>query len=161
MKQSVYLETSVIGYLTARPSRDLVTAAHQQITSEWWEDQRAKYNLYVSQIVLGEIGSGNEQFAAKRLELVNDLPLLPAVPEALILAGLFTKNGPLPKKSEVDALHLAIAAVHSVDYLLTWNSKHIANAAMRPRIELLCRQAGYEPPTICTPEELMEDYDVE
>ena len=161
MKPSVYLETSVIGYLTSRPSRDIVTAAHQQITSEWWEDQRTKFDLVLSQFVLQEVSSGNQEFAAKRLALVQDIPILPATPEALALAQMLTKNGPLPKKSEVDALHLAIAAVNSVDYLLTWNSKHIANAAMRPRIEALCRQAGYEPPIICTPEELMEEENVD
>ena len=161
MKPSVYLETSVIGYLTSRPSRDIVTAAHQQITTEWWEDQRTKFDLVLSQFVLQEVGTGNQEFAAKRLALVQDIPILPATPESLALAQTLTKNGPLPKKSEVDALHLAIAAVSSVDYLLTWNSKHIANAAMRPRIEALCRQAGYEPPIICTPEELMEEENVD
>ena len=161
MKPSVYLETSVIGYLTSRSSRDIVTAAHQQITSEWWEDQRAKFDLFISQFVLQEAGTGNQEFAAKRLALLRNISVLPATPDALALAQMLTKNGPLPKKSEVDALHLAIAAVNSVDYLLTWNSKHIANAAMRPRIEALCRQAGYEPPTICTPEELMEEENVD
>ncbi len=161
MKPSVYIETSIIGYLTSRFSRDLVTAAHQQITAEWWEDQRSKFDLHISQFVLRECGAGDQQFAAKRLALVQNLPVLPATPEALALAQMLTKNGPLPKKSEVDALHLAVAAVNSVNYLLTWNSKHIANAAMRPRIEALCRQAGYEPPTICTPEELMEEENVD
>lgn len=161
MKPSVYLETSVIGYLTSRPSRDIVTVAHQQITSEWWKDQRAKFDLFISQFVLQETGSGNQEFAAKRLALVQNIPILPATPEALALAQLLTKNGPLPRKSEVNALHLAIAAVNSVNYLLTWNSKHIANAAMRPRIEVLCRQSGYEPPIICTPEELMEEENVD
>ncbi len=161
MKPSIYVETSIIGYLTSRPSRDLVTAAHQQITAEWWEDQRSKFDLCISQFVLRECGAGDQQFAAKRLALVQNLPLLPAIPEALVLAQMLTRNGPLPKKAEVDALHLAVAAVNSVNYLLTWNSKHIANAAMRPRIEALCRQAGYEPPTICTPEELMEEEHVD
>ncbi len=161
MKPSVYLETSVIGYLTSRPSRDIVTAAHQQITSDWWEDQRSKFDLFISQFVLQEAGSGNQEVAAKRLALVQDIPILPATPEALALAQMLTKNGPLPKKSEVDALHLAIAAVNSVDYLLTWNSKHIANAVMRPRIEAPCRQGGFEPPIICTPEELMEEENVD
>ena len=142
MKPSVYLETSVIGYLTSRPSRDIVTAAHQQITLEWWEDQRTKFALVLSQFVLQEVGTGNQEFAARRLAIVQNIPILPATPEALALAQMLTKNGPLPKKSEVDAMHLA-------------------KAAMRPRIESLCRQAGYEPPIICTPEELMEEEDVD
>ena len=97
MKPSVYLETSVIGYLTSRPSRDIVTAAHQQITLEWWEDQRTKFALVLSQFVLQEVGTGNQEFAAKRLAIVQNIPIFPATPEALALAQMLTKNGPLPK----------------------------------------------------------------
>jgi hypothetical protein len=157
MKPTVYLETSVVGYLTARPSRDLIVAAHQQITQEWWEFHRSKFDLYVSQIVQREIGTGNPQFAQERLEAVRGLLPLTATPQAVALARTLTELGALPLKAEVDALHMAIAAVNGLDYLLTWNSRHIANARTRPKIEALCRAAGYEPPTICTPEELMEE----
>lgn len=157
MKPTVYIETSIVGYLTTPPSRDLVVAAHQQITRDWWENRRAEFDLCISQFVLAEAGAGNVQYAQERMKVVEGLPLLMATPQAFALARTFIDNGPLPPKAEIDALHLAIAAVSSINYLLTWNSKHIANAKMRPQIEALCRSAGYEPPVICTPEELMEE----
>ncbi len=155
MKPSVYLETSVISYLTARLSRDLIVAAHQQITQEWWEDRRHEYDLYVSQFVLQEAANGNAEAANKRLEIIRDLPLLTASAEVFDLAGLLTTQGPLPETSDLDALHLAVASVSGMDFLLTWNNKHIANANMRPKIAAICRAHGFEPPTICNPEELM------
>ena len=157
MTPTVYLETSVVGYLTAKPSRDLIVAAHQQITQEWWEVRRAGFDLYISQVVLNEIGSGSAQFAQERLEAVRDLSILEVSPQAVALARALVSQNALPPKAEVDALHMAVAAVNGLDYLLTWNNKHIANARTRPKIEALCRAAGYEPPTICSPEELMED----
>ena len=155
MKPSVYLETSVISYLTARPSRDLIVAAHQQITHEWWEDRRSEYALYVSQFVIQEAANGNAEAAKKRLEIIRDLPILTAAAEVFDLAGLLTTHGPLPKTSDLDALHLAVASVSGMDFLVTWNNKHIANANMRPKIAAICRASGFEPPTICNPEELM------
>lgn len=153
---SVYLETSVIGYLTSRMSRQLVTAANQQLTREWWEDHREEFDLFISQFVVQEAGAGDPVAARERLEVIGQIPKLDVTPDAQALAKELVKNVPLPDKAEVDALHVAVATVHGVDYLLTWNCKHIANAALRPRIEAVCRNSGYEPPTICTPQELME-----
>ena len=155
MKLKVYIETSVISYLTARPSRDLITAAHQQLTIDWWEDRRTDFDLYVSQLVVREASAGDENAASRRLEIIEPTPLLELNEEALALARSLLEDGPLPAKASEDALHIAIATVHGMDFLLTWNCKHIANAEMRNLIEEVCRSKGYEPPITCTPEELL------
>lgn len=149
----VYIETSVISYLTARASRDVIVAGNELSTREWW-DQRAAYEVYVSQLVLDEAGRGDRSAAARRLHALRDLPLLEAVPEARALASALVLAAALPPNAEADAAHIALATVHGLDVLLTWNCAHIANAAMRPRIEDICRAAGFEPPIICTPLEL-------
>lgn len=156
MKSSIYVETSIVSYLTARPSRDLVRAAHQEVTCEWWTG-RAAYELFISQFVLDEASAGDAGAAALRLEALRDLPLLEITREAVSLARQFIRAAALPPKAVGDALHIALTAVHGVDYLLTWNCAHIANATMRPRIESTCRAEGFEPPVICTPLELVEE----
>lgn len=156
MKRSVYLETSILGYLTSRPSRDLVTAANQQITHDWWEDHREGFDLYVSQFVIDECRLGDAVAAQERLDTLAGIRQLTVTEDVENLAEELVKHVPLPDKAEVDALHIAVATVHGVHYLLTWNCTHIANAALRPRIEAVCRSFGYEPPTICTPQELLE-----
>ncbi len=156
MKSRVYLETSVISYLTAWPSRDLVKAAHQEITREWWST-RARFELYVSQVVIGEAAGGDAEAARLRLQSVAGIPVLAASPEAGLLAERLVAEGSLPAKAAVDALHIAIAVVNGIDYLLTWNCTHIANAAMRHKIDAVCRRSGYESVVLCTPEELMEE----
>ncbi len=155
MKPKVYIETSVISYLTARPSRDLITAAHQQLTIDWWEDRRTDFDLYVSQLVVRESGAGDEDAAKRRLDVIEQIPLLELTEEALVLAHSLVESGPLPAKASEDALHIAVATVHGMDFLLTWNCKHIANAEMRNLITEICRSQGYEPPVTCTPEELL------
>ena len=155
MKQKVYIETSVISYLTARPSRDLITAAHQQLTLDWWEDRRADFDLYVSQLVMREASAGDEEAAKRRLTVIEEIPLLELNEEAVALARSLIEEGPLPEKASEDALHIAVATVHGMDFLLTWNCKHIANAQMRNLITEVCRSQGYEPPITCTPEELL------
>ena len=155
MKLKVYIETSVISYLTARPSRDLVTAAHQQLTSDWWEYRRADFDFYVSQLVVREASAGDEDAAKRRLDVIEQIPLLELNEEALTLARSLVEDGPLPAKASEDALHIAVATVHGIDFLLTWNCKHIANAEMRNLIIEVCRSHGYEPPITCTPEELL------
>ena len=155
MKQKVYIETSVISYLTARPSRDLITAAHQQLTLDWWEDRRADFDLYVSQLVMREASAGDEEAAKRRLTVIEEIPLLELNEEAVALARSLIEEGPLPEKASEDALHIAVATVHGMDFLLTWNCKHIANAQMRNLITEVCRWQGYEPPITCTPEELL------
>ena len=159
MNATVYLETTVISYLTAWRSRDLVMAAQQQITEEWWNFCRAKYDLYVSQIVIREAGGGDPSAAKRRLEVLEDIPLLDVTQEVQHFALELLQKVPLPERAEADALHIALAVVHGMHYVLTWNCRHIANAALRPRIESVARMAGYQPPVICTPQELLEDED--
>ncbi len=157
--EAVYIETSLVSYLVARPSRDLIRAARQQLTIDWWENERAKFDLFVSDTVLQEARAGNQTEAAKRLAALAGIPLLQITNEAVLLAAELVKKHALPVKAAQDALHIAIACVNGMDYLLTWNCKHIANAQMRSKIEQTCRSAGYEPPVICTPEEMGESDD--
>ena len=157
MALSVYIETTIVSYLTARPSRDIVIRAHQRLTREWWRTRRGRFDLYVSPLVLQEARMGDRLVARKRMRALRGIPLLAVTAEAVRLARLLVRRGPIPQRAEVDALHIATAAVHGTDYLLTWNCRHIANALMRSRIEALCRSAGFEPPIMCTPEELGEE----
>jgi hypothetical protein len=156
MKPKVYIETTIVSYLTARPSRDLITAAHQHITQQWWHTQRTRFDLFVAPPVMQEAQAGAPEAAARRLAGLHGIPLLTLSEEAAGLAQAPVAPGPLPTNAVVDALHIAIAAVHGMHYLLTWNCTHIANAAIRSDIEDVCRAHGYEPPVLCTPEELME-----
>ena len=153
---SVYLETTIISYLTAWPSRDLVRAAHQQITREWWDRERHRHNLFTSQMVLIEAAAGNPTAAAERLTILQQIPLLPEAPDAQRLAEVLVASAALPTVAARDAVHVAVAATAGMDYLLTWNCGHLANASLRGRISEVCRTAGHHPPTICTPEELRE-----
>jgi predicted nucleic acid-binding protein len=133
----------------------LVVAAHQQITRQWWEERRESFQLYVSQMVIQEAGSGDPAAAQRRLGELAGIPLLGLTDEAQALARELVENGALPKQAVEDALHIALATVHGMDYLLTWNCRHIANAQMREAVVSVCVMRGYEPPVICTPEELM------
>ncbi len=153
MKSRVYIETTVPSYLTAWPSRDLVRAAHQQITREWWANRDA-FELYASRLVVQECQAGDPEAAADRLAALAGIPLLEQTSGSADLAEALMSGVPLPERAVSDALHIAIAAVHGLDYLLTWNCTHIANVTLRPQIEAVCRAEGYEPPLICTPEEL-------
>ena len=153
----VYLETTVISYLVARPSRDLRVAAHQQATSEWWIQKREHFELFVSQLVIEEASAGDEAAAGRRLKYLEGIKLLDLTEPTVVLAESLLASGAVPREAEEDSLHIALAAVHGMDYLLTWNCKHIANATMRNRIETACSDAGYDSPVICTPEELLEE----
>ena len=157
MKPKIYIETSVVSYLTARPSRDLIVAANQQITQDWWQVRRSEFDLYVSQMVVQEAGAGDPTAAEQRLQVLDETPLLELTEEAITFAEKLVQDGALPQNAVEDALHIAVAALNGMDYLLTWNFKHLANATMRYRIEQVCRQMGYEPPIICTPQELLEE----
>ena len=159
MPGTIYVETSIISYLAARPSRDLITAARQQVTHTWWRERRPEFDLYVSQVVLAEAAAGDPQAATRRAELLAQLPLLDVTPEVAELAAALIEQTPLPPRAGADAVHIAIATYYGLDFLLTWNSAHIANAALRPRIEEVCRQSGFRPPVICTPDELMGEND--
>lgn len=139
MARTVYLETSIISYLVARPRRDLVTAARQELTREWWEQRRAAFDVYVSEAVIAEARAGDSEAAARRLAILADLPLLEVTPEVTRLAGALAKALQLPQRAAADALHVATAACHGMEFLLTWNSTYIANAELRPTIEEVSR----------------------
>ena len=156
MKSTVYIETSVVSYLTARPSNDIRAAACQSITTDWWDNRREDFDLYVSEFVVVEASRGNEEAAARRLSVIDGIAELRVAEDARILAKALVEDGSLPLKAEIDAFHVAVAATNGINYLLTWNCTHIANAVMRPRIEAVCRRHGFEPPIICTPSELLE-----
>lgn len=159
MKPKVYLETTIISYLTAWPSRDLVMAANQETTREWWTNCRHEFDLYVSQTVLEEARAGDSDAASRRLNVLEALPRLEVTDAVNSLARTLVAELPLPSKALIDSIHIAAASVYGMNYLLTWNCAHIANAALRPRIERVCRSGSYEPPVICTPQELLEEGD--
>lgn len=153
---SVYIETTIVSYLTVRPSRDLIRAAHQQITREWWDRERQNYELFTSPLVLVEATAGDSTAAADRLAVLRQIPLLPDNPAARPLAEALLVDAVLPAIAASDALHVAIAAIAGIDFLLTWNCRHLANAALRDRIASVVARQGCRPPVICTPEELRE-----
>lgn len=152
----VYLETSFVSYLVARRSRDLIVAARQQLTVDWWDIQRGNHDLFISEMVLREAREGDSDEVAKRLKAVDGLAQLDLTLEVAQLADELLVRNILPLKAARDAVHIAVATVHRMDYLLTWNFKHIANAQVRKMADRLFRQAGYEVPLIVSPEELEE-----
>ena len=156
MKPRVYVETSVVSYLTARPARDVVVAGRQQSTRDWWATAPRRFELVISQLVRGEAGLGDPEAATARLAALAPLTRLAISGEALALAQRLVAAGAVPSRAAQDAAHIAIAAAHGVDFLATWNFRHIANAAARRRIEAVCRDSGFEPPVLCAPEELAE-----
>ena len=151
----VYLETSFIGYLTSRLSRDLIVAGHQQITHEWWDTRRTDFELYTSRLVIDEAGAGNEEASQKRLVVLEELPLLDFSEEVIELAEQLVSAGPFPEVAADDAFHVAVATVHGMDFLLTWNCRHIANGEIVREATAICKAKGYDMPRISTPEELM------
>ena len=155
MKPKLYLETTVPSYLTAWPSRDLIRAGHQQITKEWWQTRRAGFDCYISQFVLDEAGAGDPQAARERLAAIQGLPVLDLTEDVAEVAGALRTSLALPSTAVTDAAHIAIAAVHGMHFLLTWNCTHIANAEMAVAIAQACQARGFVCPVICTPEELM------
>jgi hypothetical protein len=153
--ESVYLETTFISYLVARPSRDLHVAAHQQTTQEWWANRRSEFECSVSQVVIDEASAGDPAEVQKRLAIIGGLPALEITEDADLLTQAIIAAGMLPTHAVRDAAHVAVTAVHAIDYLLTWNCKHLANAQIARRIALACEKLGHRMPIICTPEELM------
>lgn len=156
MKPRLYIETSIPSYLTARRSRDLIATANQELTQEWWETRKDDFYLVISEFVLREASAGDPIAASNRLASIAGIPELNVTDEVGELARMLIEQIPIPKKAQLDAFHIAIAAVHGIDYLLTWNCTHINNAEFRPRIEAICRSQGFEPPIICTPQELLK-----
>ena len=157
MKKSVYLETSVISYLAGRLSSNLLTAACQQVTSQWWAERRYDYDLFISELVVREARAGNPDAANRRLEYMKELAELTITEEVKQLTTALISDGSFPPRAQADALHVAIAAVHKVDYLLTWNCRHIDNPATKPKIRSSCSATGFTCPEICTPIEIMEE----
>jgi hypothetical protein len=153
--ESVYLETTFISYLVARPSRDLIVAGHQQTTQEWWTNRRNAFDCSVSQVVIDEASTGDPSEIQKRLATISGLRNLDVTEDAKTLTQAIMAAGMLPPKVVRDAAHVSVAAVHGIDYLLTWNCKHLANAQIARRIALVCEKLGHRMPIICTPEELM------
>jgi len=157
MKPKVYLETTIVSYLTAWRSPQLVMAAHQEATRNWWDEQKDRFDVFVSEAVIQEASAGDESAASRRLDVLEDIPELEITDETRDLAKQLAASLPLPEKKILDALHIAVAAANAMDYLLTWNCRHIANAVLRNQIQTICRSAGYETPIICTPLELLEE----
>lgn len=155
--KTVYIETSVVSYLTALPARDLLVAAWQSATLQWWQKRRSEFELCTSQLVLDEASEGHLEAAERRMRSLANIPILPITAMVSDLALSLLKKGALPEKAADDALHLAIAAYHGVDYLLTWNCRHLDNAEMKPVMRSVCAVHGYVCPEICTPLELMGD----
>ena len=151
----VYIETSIVSYLRQRPSAQIVAAARQLLTRRWWEHERQNYELATSQYVVDEAALGDPKLAADRLQALAEIPLLELSPDIPQIAAEIVQRGILPADAQVDALHIAVAAFHEVEYLLTWNCKHIANAHVLPRIRDLLLELGYAVPIICTPEEMI------
>lgn len=153
--ETLYLETTVIGHLTGRLLTDPIVASRQQLTRQWWTQCACEYDLFISQLVIDECGAGTASAAEERLDVIRALPLLDATFETDLLATALIAAKAIPETEPRDAFHISVAATNGVKYLLTWNFKHIANAILRKQIESVCRNAGFEPPTICTPDELM------
>ncbi len=156
---SVYLETAVIGNIAGRLHPDVLIAARQQITRRWWITAKSRYELFASGLVVDECSSGDPDAAAERVRELDGVALLEAPPEAQSLADLLIDRNAVPGSEPRDAAHIGIAAVNGIDFLATWNFKHILNPETQHLIEAVCRDAGFEPPTICTPEQLLEAYD--
>ena len=155
MTKRIYIETTIPSYLAAWPSRDIVQTARQQLTHEWWDNVRPNYDLCISEIVLEEVAAGDVDAARRRLAYVENLPLLDLSVGVNVIAKKIMESGLLPPRAARDAIHIAVSAVHRVDLLLTWNCKHIANAAILKELAAIVAMQGHEIPVICTPEELL------
>jgi len=156
MSTTVYIETSVISYYTAKPSRDLIVAAHQQITVEWWEIVCPQIRCFISPFVIQEISAGNEEAAQKRINVINDFSILELNREIQELAQKYFVSLQIPDKAKLDASHLAVAVWYEMDYVLSWNCKHIVSGRIRKMLEEINNKLNIKTPILCTPEELME-----
>jgi predicted nucleic acid-binding protein len=153
---TVYIETSIVSYLRQRPSSQIVMAARQLLTHQWWNDERGNYDLVTSQFVLDEASAGDPMLAAERLQSLDGIPLLPRDAQIGVIANEIMSRAILPPKASIDASHIAMVAHHKIQYLLTWNCKHIANARILPRIHEVLKDLGCPIPIICTPEEMVD-----
>ncbi len=158
MKPTVYIETTIPSLLTAWPNRDVEIAAQQIATREWWEKRRGAFDLYVSREVLKEAGRGDAEAARQRLDALAECKILAATDTAEALAERILSTGLIPARAASDAVHIAYAAAHGMDFLLTWNCRHILNAVIERRLTGVCAAMGMSLPVLCTPPELMADY---
>ena len=156
-KPRVYIESTVVSYLVARPSSNPILAARQKASQQLWEDYADRFEFVISRIVRAEIQRGDVTAAQQRLEVVLPLTVLEVTPEVNMLTQQLLDAGTVPRNSEPDAQHIAIATVHSVEYLVSWNHKHIVNENKHEHIKQICQEAGFQPTTICTPTQLMEN----
>lgn len=156
MGQSLYIETSILGYLTARKTNNLILAANMEVTRSWWKFRRHDFTLFSSEAVLAEVAQGDSELAVQRLEILEEISLVDLNKSVQELAVQFLKQSNLPAKADVDAIHIAAATVHRLDYLLTWNCRHIANAQIQKKLAAVSCDFGYVLPILCTPNELME-----
>jgi len=157
MKPKLYLESTIPSYLVARPSRDAILIGQQQCTRDWWNKRAARFEIFVSEVVVGEISSGEIAMAARRMKLIKPFALLESNDAVKALTRALVHGGPLPEKAVRDAAHIALSAVHGMHFLLTWNCTHIANAMMYAKMRKICAAHGCEWPVICTPDELLAE----
>jgi len=155
-KQTVYIETTVLSYLTSRPSRDLLVAAHQQVTTEWWENWLPLFEPFISSLVIEEISRGDEAAARLRIEKIAKFPILEITNGVRRLADTYFGAIQIPEKARGDTYHFALAAFHGMDFLVTWNFGHILNPRVRTVVQTINTVQGISTPIVCTPEELME-----
>ena len=155
MKPKLYIETTIPSYLVSLPSRDLIVAGHQQTTRVWWDTRRENFDIFISQFIVDEASGGDSTEAQKRLNAIEIFPQLEVNDDVLRLAEALLSNNIIPKKAATDAAHIAVASVHGMDYLMTWNCAHIANATIFNAVKNICITEGFSFPIICTPEELM------
>ena len=157
MRPRVYIETTIPSYLTCRPSADPIRLGHELETRLWWDSRRGEFELVTSQLVHDECAGGDRNMASLRLAVLAGLPLLEPIPLAEELADTLSRKMSLPPRAAADATHVALATVYGVEYLLTWNCRHLANPALWGRITATCLAAGCRPPAICTPGIFLED----
>ncbi len=156
MKETIYLETSVVSYYTSRPSRDVIILAHQEITREWWDKVVKKFDIFISEIVIEEASMGDSKLAQRRLKELEGFKYLELNKRVEEVAEIYLKRLDIPEKSFRDATHLAVACVHNIDYLVTWNCTHLANAEVIKKLLKLNKKYNINTPVICTPEYLLE-----
>ena len=154
---SIYVETSIFGYLTACSGRDVIFQARQHLTRRWWHERRHRFDVFVSQLVFEEASAGDPKAAAERVKLLEGLRFIGRMTEVDQVAELLVTRHLLPAKALADAQHIAYAAIAGVDYVLTWNCRHLANAERLPGIYATLRSEGLSPPLIVTPEEFSDD----
>ncbi len=154
---TAYIETTIPSYYVARSSNSLLHAAKQSSTQVWWDGGCSEFELFTSLETLDEASKGDSEMAADRLALLHSIPLLTMTDEAISLAGTLVSTGIVPQKAASDALHIAVASAHRIDYLVTWNFKHIANPFLRDRLRAAVTEAGFEMPVMCSPEELLQN----